>query len=55
MRTEIIMNDIRIALLAAGIVMLSVPIDCRVPCRGILIILCVLEIINFINNLKGEN
>lgn len=44
-----ILNEISIALLAAGITMLSVPVDCRVPCRGILILLCVLEVISFID------
>lgn len=54
MKTERILNDISIALLAAGITMLSVPIDCRVPCRIILVILCVLEVGNLINKLLGE-
>lgn len=54
MKTERVLNDISIALLAAGITMLSVPIDCRVPCRIILVILCVLEVGNLINKLLGE-
>lgn len=52
---EEVLNEINIAALAAAITMLSVPIDCRVPCRGILILLFVLEVINFIaRNKKGE-
>lgn len=45
---EEILNEISIAALAAGITMLSVPVDCRIPCRGILILLFVLEVISFI-------
>lgn len=55
MKTEEILNKISIALLVAGIIMMSVPIDCRIPCRVILIILCVLEVINFVIKIKGEN
>lgn len=45
---EEVLNEINIAALAAGITMLSVPVDCRIPCRGILILLFVLEVISFI-------
>lgn len=52
MKKEKILNNISIVLLVAGIIMMYAPMDCRIPCRIVLIMLCVLEVISFINKLR---